>query len=198
MRILGLTFVGFGFKERTSEKQFMKFGVSLLEYLFNQINMFTFQQEQIIPASLDEIWEFISNPKNLKEITPPYMGFDVRTPNLPKQIYPGMIIEYRVTPLLGIKLKWVTEITQVIPKQYFIDNQMIGPYKIWHHQHHLTPVEGGVKMFDLIHYLPPFGPLGTLANQLFIKKQLNGIFEYRTKVVNEKFGIFNPNKATKQ
>jgi ligand-binding SRPBCC domain-containing protein len=145
---------------------------------------------QEIPATLDQVWDFISSPRNLKEITPPHMGFDITSTGLPEKMYPGMIISYKVSPLLGIKMTWVTEITQVREREFFIDEQRIGPYALWHHQHHIKPIEGGVLMSDIVTYKPPFGFLGAIANTLFIRKQLKGIFEFREKAMEEKFGKY--------
>ncbi|GAB3658089.1 SRPBCC family protein [Echinicola sediminis] len=147
--------------------------------------------EQKIPASLEEVWEFISSPANLKVITPDHMGFDITSPNLPEKMYPGMIISYKVSPLLGIKMTWVTEITQVKEMEFFVDEQRVGPYSLWHHQHRLTPLqEGGVLMEDIVTYQPPFGPLGMIANAVFIRRQLQKIFDYRFKAVEEMFGKY--------
>lgn len=149
--------------------------------------------EQKIPASIDEIWDFISSPKNLKRITPDYMGFDITSKNLPEKMYPGMIISYIVTPVLGIKTTWVTEITHVRDKEYFVDEQRIGPYNMWHHEHTIKPIDGGVIMNDIITYQPPFGVLGAIANSLLIKKQLKSIFDYREQAIIEIFGEFKEN-----
>ena len=145
---------------------------------------------QKIPATLEQVWDFISSPENLKKITPPYMGFDITSGNLPQKMYPGMIISYKVSPVAGIKMNWVTEITQVKEKEFFVDEQRVGPYSMWHHQHRIEPVEGGVLMTDIISYRPPFGFLGALANRLFIGRQLKEIFDYRQKAVEKMFGIF--------
>ncbi|MDN3668865.1 SRPBCC family protein [Echinicola jeungdonensis] len=147
--------------------------------------------EQKIPASLDEVWDFISSPANLKEITPDHMGFDITSKDLPDKMYPGMIISYKVSPLLGIKMNWVTEITHIKDKEFFVDEQRVGPYALWHHQHRLTPLEGGgVLMSDIVTYQPPFGLIGNIANTLFIKRQLKGIFDYRFMAVEKKFGKY--------
>lgn len=145
------------------------------------------KQEQFIPATVDVLWEFISAPANLQKITPEYMNFEITSGETSEKMYPGMIITYKVSPIRGVRMKWVTEITQVNEKHFFIDEQRVGPYKIWHHQHHLIPVEGGVNMIDIISYVPPFGFLGAIANSLFIKRQLNGIFNHRRKVLEELF-----------
>ncbi len=152
--------------------------------------MFTLQTEQKIPASMDEVWNFISSPKNLKHITPEYMGFDIVTPNLPEKMYPGMMITYKVSPFLGIKMTWVTEITHVVEKEYFVDEQRVGPYSIWHHQHKIAPIKNGVLMADIVNYLPPLGVLGSIANAVFIKRQLKEIFDYRTQALNKRFGDY--------
>jgi len=151
---------------------------------------YQFHKQQKIRTTIDEIWNFISSPANLKEITPDYMGFDITTKNLPDKMYAGMVISYGVSPLLGIKTTWVTEITHIIEKKYFVDEQRVGPYSLWHHQHILEPLEDGVLMSDIVSYQPPFGFLGALANKLIIKNKLNEIFDFRTKAIETKFGIY--------
>ena len=144
-------------------------------------------KKQFVPASIDEVWDFISSPANLKEITPEYMGFDITSENLPEKMYAGMIISYKVRPLMGIPMTWVTEITHVEDKRYFVDEQRIGPYAMWHHQHLIEPHENGVMMTDIISYRPPLGFLGSIANTLFIRKQLEGIFSYRERAMRKRF-----------
>jgi ligand-binding SRPBCC domain-containing protein len=139
-------------------------------------------------ASLDELWDFISSPMNLKEITPDYMGFDIKTLQLPDKIYPGLMISYRVRPVLGIPMNWLTEITHVNEPYMFVDEQRSGPYAIWHHEHHLEPTDRGVNMKDLVTYRIPAGPLGSLAHRIFIKNQLESIFQYRELAMENKFG----------
>ncbi|NQV29933.1 MAG: SRPBCC family protein [Candidatus Marinimicrobia bacterium] len=148
---------------------------------------YQFKRVQIIDASLDEVWEFISNPENLKRITPDYMGFDINSEDHPEKMYAGMIISYCVSPLLGISTTWVTEITQVDAKKYFVDEQRIGPYKLWHHQHHLEQMEAGIQMTDIVSYRPPFSLIGALANKFIIKRKLNEIFDHRSKVLKAIF-----------
>ena len=143
---------------------------------------------QKIPISLDKAWIFFSNPANLQAITPDNMGFKVISKHHGDTMYAGQIIEYTVKPLLGIPLYWMTEITQVKDNQYFIDEQRVGPYSLWHHQHHFKAMEGGVEMTDIVHYKNPFWVLGKLANKLFVRKQLKEIFNYRFKKVEELFG----------
>jgi ligand-binding SRPBCC domain-containing protein len=151
---------------------------------------YQFQKQQKVNADITELWEFISSPRNLKEITPEYMGFDITTHNLPEKMYPGMVISYTVRPLFGIRTTWVTEITQVEEKKYFVDEQRVGPYSLWHHQHIIEPIEGGVLMTDIVSYQPPFGILGALANSLIIKTKLNEIFNFRTSAIENRYGIY--------
>ena len=158
---------------------------------------YQFIQEQSFNRSVDELWDFISSPANLKEITPDYMGFEVITPDLPEKMYAGMIIGYQVSPMLGIKMDWLTEITQVKEPEFFIDEQRIGPYAMWHHQHHLSPLENGVYMKDIITYQPPLGFLGAMANGLIINRKLKEIFAYRKNILEKRFGIFDPNQSRK-
>lgn len=113
------------------------------------------------------------------------MGFDITSPEEPGKMYEGMIIIYTVTPLAGIRMTWVTEITHVEEGRYFVDEQRVGPYSLWHHQHFIEPDGDGVIMTDIVTYRPPFGILGRLANLLFIRSRLNEIFEYRNKVLRE-------------
>jgi len=152
------------------------------------MGFYQLHKTQKVPATINEVWNFISAPANLKKITPEYMGFDITSEMLSEKMYPGMIITYRVSPVLGIKMNWVSEITHVKEKEYFVDEQRSGPYSIWHHEHKLEPIEGGVLMTDIVSYKPPFGILGSIANSLFIKKQLEEIFDYRTNAMENVFG----------
>ncbi len=147
-------------------------------------------KQQKIPAPKETVWDFISSPENLKKITPIYMGFDIIMKNIPEKIYPGMIIQYKVSPIWGIPMSWITEITQVKDYEYFVDEQRDGPYSIWHHEHHLKPVAGGVQMNDIISYKPPYGLIGTAANFILIRKKLNEIFEFRSQAIERIFGIW--------
>lgn len=153
------------------------------------MGVYTLKASQKIPASKEEVWDFISSPKNLKEITPDYMGFEIQT-ELPEKMYPGMMIQYKVSPILGIKMTWVTEITHVEHEKFFVDEQRVGPYSMWHHQHHIQEIPGGILMEDIIDYQPPMGLLGDIANSLFIARQLNEIFAYRKQAIEKRFGVF--------
>jgi ligand-binding SRPBCC domain-containing protein len=142
-----------------------------------------------LATTLEEAWDFVSNPNNLKRITPAYMGFEIRTADLPGKVYPGLMISYWVRPVLGLKMNWLTEITQVREPYYFVDEQRAGPYALWHHEHSLAATNKGVLMTDLVTYKLPFGPLGDLAHGLFVKRQLEGIFLHRESALKEIFGL---------
>ena len=151
--------------------------------LFSQTNkmskVYAIKVNQQLPISLELAWDFFSSPKNLKEITPGNLGFNIISQHQGEKMYPGQIIEYKISPILNIPIYWMTEITHVVEKKYFVDEQRFGPYSIWHHQHHFKAIEGGVEMTDIVHYKLPFWILGDLANSLFVKKRLTGIFNYR-------------------
>ena len=143
---------------------------------------------QLIKISMDEAWDFFSSPANLQKITPEKLGFKIVSKHHGEKMYAGQIIEYYVKPLFGIPLYWMTEITHVADKKYFIDEQSFGPYSMWHHQHHFKETPEGIEMTDIVHYKLPFGILGEMAHSLFVKKQLKGIFDYRFKVVEDLWG----------
>ena len=150
--------------------------------------IYELKREQVLKSDLDTIWAFVSSPKNLPRITPTYMNFNITSKELPKKMYPGMLISYTVTPVLGIPMSWLTEITQVNDKRYFVDEQRYGPYAMWHHQHFIEPHKDGVLMKDIVTYKLPLGILGRLAHWLFVKRQLSSIFNYRFLKMEE---IFN-------
>ena len=143
---------------------------------------------QTIPVSLATAWDFFSSPANLKEITPGNLGFNIISKHHGDKMYAGQIIEYTVKPVLAIPVYWMTEITHVADQQYFVDEQRFGPYSMWHHQHHFKAVEAGVEMTDIVHYKLPFWFLGDIAQGLFVKKQLQHIFDFRYKIVEQRFG----------
>jgi len=168
------------------------------EYHFNassNMAFYQFKRTMALPVTINQLWDFISSPSNLKEITPPKMGFRVTNDVDGVKMYPGMIITYKVTPIMGIELTWVTEITQVKEKESFVDEQRVGPYAMWHHEHKIEPITDGVLMTDIVSYQPPLGILGTLANQWFIDKSLREIFDYRSQVLQLKFGKYIPRSA---
>ena len=153
------------------------------------MKIYTLHKKQNLPISIDRAWEFLSDPKNLKTITPDYMGFDILS-GADRPMFAGQIIQYIVTPILGLKTKWVTEITHVVDKAYFVDEQRFGPYALWHHKHFLKDIDGGVEMEDLIDYKVPFGILGQLLHPILVRPKLEEIFNYRTKKLEELFGTY--------
>lgn len=153
------------------------------------MKIYTLHKSQKLPITLDEAWNFLSNPKNLKIITPDYMSFDIVS-KIDRPLYTGQIIQYIVTPLLGIKTKWVSEITHIEDKKYFVDEQMYGPYSLWHHKHFIKEIEGGVEMEDIIDYKVPLGFLGQLVHPILVKPKLEEIFNYRQAKLLELFGEY--------
>lgn len=149
--------------------------------------MYRLKQEQFLPISLDQAWDFFATPKNLNEVTPDDMVFEI-TSDLPQKMYEGLIITYRIRPMMNIALNWVTEITHIKEKEYFVDEQRKGPYNIWHHEHHFKAVEEGVLMTDLLHYDIGKSVFGWIAGKLFVHKKVKDIFEYRRKVLEGYFG----------
>ena len=141
--------------------------------------IYQIERREVVPLGQEECWRFFSDPRNLEKITPLELNFIIRR-DLPPEIYPGLLIEYTVSPLLGIPLTWLTEIVQVDAPHRFVDEQRIGPYRLWHHEHFFrTLPEGGTEVHDLVTYVPPLGPLGALLNALVIRPQLERIFDYR-------------------
>ena len=151
--------------------------------------MYTIERVQKVPISLQQAWDFFQNPANLATITPDSMGFDIRS-EVPAKMYPGLFIHYKVSPLLGIKMNWTTEITHVNAPHYFVDEQRVGPYAIWHHEHHFKEIDGGVEMLDRVNYKVPFGILGKIAHPIVVKSKLEEIFDYRVRKVEELFGTW--------
>ncbi|GAL85308.1 hypothetical protein CHU_1334 [Sporocytophaga myxococcoides] len=151
------------------------------------MKIYTLNRVQILPVKIERAWDFFTSPHNLSKITPTSLDFKVLSKN-DGPIHPGMIIRYTVTPILGIPLNWVTEITHVEYQHLFVDEQRFGPYAFWHHLHKFKEVEEGVEMEDLVHYALPFGLLGAIAHELLVKNKLNDIFDFRTKVLREIFG----------
>jgi len=143
---------------------------------------------QKIPGDINAIWQFFSKPENLPVITPPWLRLKVTSQYHGPIIYPGQIIEYTVCPIASIPLYWMTEITQVIPQQLFVDEQRYGPYSLWHHQHHFVQIAGGVQMTDIVHYKIPLGFLGEIANQLYVHNRLKQLFIFRFHKAAELFG----------
>ena len=148
--------------------------------------MHILKQEQFLPISLDKAWDFFATPKNLNEVTPDDMVFEI-TSELPDKMYEGLMITYRIKPLMNITVNWCTEITHIREKEFFVDDQRKGPYNIWHHEHHFRAVEGGVLMTDILHYDIGKSVFGWIAGKLFVHKKVKNIFTYRYKVLENYF-----------
>ena len=149
--------------------------------------VYSLKTVQLLKTDIDNAWDFFSSPKNLEKITPKSLGFNIISKHHGEKMYPGQIIEYTVKPVLGIPLYWMTEITHVEDKKFFIDEQRFGPYSLWHHQHHFRETKDGVEMTDIVHYKIPLSFLGDLAHALFVKKQLKKIFDHRFEAAEKLF-----------
>lgn len=143
------------------------------------VPVYTLTRTQTVALPLEACWAFFSDPRNLAEITPPTLRLRVESA-LPPAIHPGLMIRYTVAPLFGIPMQWLTEITQVRKPDYFVDEQRVGPYRIWHHEHSFRALSSThTEVHDLVHYVPPLGPLGAVINALLIRAQLERIFAFR-------------------
>jgi len=149
--------------------------------------MYLIDRTQDLPISLEEAWAFFSSPHNLAKITPKNLGFTVLG-EIPETMYEGLFIHYTVSPLAGIPMKWTTEITHIRPMEYFVDEQRVGPYSIWHHEHFFESMPGGVRMRDRVHYQVPLGFLGRLVHPIIVRPRLEEIFSFRFKAAEELFG----------
>ena len=154
------------------------------------MKIYTLHKKQNLPITIQQAWDFLSNPNNLKTITPEYMGFHILS-GADRPMFAGQFIQYIVTPILGIKTKWVTEITHVVDKQYFVDEQRFGPYALWHHKHFIKEIDGGVEMEDIIDYKVPMGLLGQIAHPFLVKPKLEEIFAHRQKKLIALFGTYH-------
>ncbi len=151
------------------------------------MKVYHLKRTQFLPVTLSQAWDFFSSPKNLGVITPAEMNFRILHISGGDKMYAGQIIRYRVRIKSWLSVNWVTEITQVNEPYHFVDTQVSGPYRLWHHQHHFKEVEGGVEMTDELHYAIPFGILGRLVNALFVAREVNAIFDYRFSVLGTYF-----------
>ena len=150
----------------------------MIHYLF---------REQVIPGSADDVWKFFCQPKNLNAITPPDMNFEIISGGN-VGMYVGQMIEYRVEFMRGLRSLWLTEITHVRDCNYFVDEQRVGPYRLWHHEHIFELVSGGIRMTDKVTYVLPLGTLGDVVHAVWVGRRLNYIFDYRQKKIVELFG----------
>lgn len=148
--------------------------------------LYQLKRKQLVKTDLQTCWDFFMSPANLSQITPSYMNFRVLTEQ-PARAYEGLIIHYKMSPVLKIPVRWTTEITHIKEGSFFVDEQRKGPYRMWHHEHHFEETPEGIMMTDLVSYVLPFGILGRFAHWLFVRKQLEGIFEFRNKVIVDRF-----------
>ncbi|MFN8322046.1 MAG: SRPBCC family protein [Chitinophagales bacterium] len=148
---------------------------------------YIFEKTQRLPIDMETAWQYFSSPANLKDITPPYMKM-TQLSGFESKMFPGQIITYKVSPVAGIPINWMTEIKHVSNQHYFIDEQRFGPYALWHHLHTFKAVSGGIEMSDIVNYKLPLGFLGTIAHTLFVKKQIHQIFNYRYQRLEKIFG----------
>jgi len=144
--------------------------------------------EQFIPQPLDKVWSFFSRPENLNSMTPETVSFEILSDVAGVEMFPGMIVRYRISPFAGIKMRWVTEITHIGEGKYFIDEQRFGPYAFWHHLHWFEPQGEGVLMKDILHYKVPYGPLGGVVNFILVEPKIEEIFRFRKEAVEKVFG----------
>lgn len=151
------------------------------------MKLYQINRIQRLPISIEIVWDFFSNPKNLSLITPSSLALEV-TSELPEKMYPGMLITYNVSPIWGFQVTWVTEITHVAEPHLFVDEQRFGPYRFWHHKHFFKKIEGGVEIRDIVHYALPLGMLGRFVNKLLVRNELEKIFNYRRQVLEDLFG----------
>lgn len=142
------------------------------------MKLYTLHRSQFLPIGLEEAWPFFSTPRNLEAITPEFLHFEILSA-VPEAIHSGLIIRYRISAVAGIPMTWVTEIKHVEPHRRFVDEQRIGPFRFWYHEHRFEAVAGGIEMHDTVHYVMPWGLLGRLVHALFIRRRLEAIFDYR-------------------
>tara|TARA_B100001057_G_scaffold153921_1_gene154113 strand:+ start:484 stop:945 length:462 start_codon:yes stop_codon:yes gene_type:complete len=151
------------------------------------LKLYQIKTNQELPISIEKAWKFFSNPNNLKDITPGEMNFNIIS-GADKSIFAGQIIQYKVSPIMGINLNWVTEITHVKENEYFVDEQRFGPYALWHHKHFFRKINGGILMEDVVDYKIPLGLIGQFAHFIFVKNKLKKIFKYRHDKLVKLFG----------
>ena len=152
-----------------------------------------FNAEQFLPITLNKAWEFFSDAENLAVITPPSLAFKVLTPVKDKEIYEGMLIDYKVSPFFKLPMHWQTEIAKVDKPFSFTDRQLKGPYKLWEHTHHFFEKENGILMKDKVKYQLPYGVIGELAHSILVRDKIENIFAYGKQVLNQIFNGKNNN-----
>lgn len=148
--------------------------------------IYTLRTEQLLNTDLETAWEFFSSPNNLVKITPESMAFEI-TSGEALPMYPGQIISYKVSPFPGIRASWVTEITHVKDREFFVDEQRFGPYSMWHHEHIFKATDKGLMMWDKVSYKLPFGILGQMVHPILVKNKLTEIFTHRYTILEDIF-----------
>ena len=146
------------------------------------------ERTQLIPRSIDEVWPFFCDPRNLDPMTPRSLEFEIVS-GADQPMRTGQIIEYRIRIAPGVRHRWITEISHCDPYRCFIDEQRYGPYRVWHHTHRFETIGNGVLMTDLVQYQMPFEPLGSLIHALFVKRRLKSIFDYRRAYIEKRFDM---------
>jgi hypothetical protein len=150
------------------------------------MKLYVLRREQMVARPIGEVFDFFKRPENLSLITPPSLGFVILTPS-PIHMQTGTLIDYSIR-LLGLRRHWTTLITDFDPPHRFSDIQLKGPYEFWHHTHCFESVGDGTRLTDEVRYIMPFGPLGRMAHSLMVRRQLDTIFDYRQRVITERFG----------
>jgi ligand-binding SRPBCC domain-containing protein len=145
----------------------------------------TLEREQIVPSPPEEVFAFFSLARNLEKLTPPWLRFEVLTPE-PIDMRSGTTIDYRLR-LHGVPLRWTSLIEEWQPGVRFVDRQIRGPYTLWHHTHEFAPARAGTLVRDRVRYAVPFGPAGELARALFVARDLDRVFAFRRTAVSERF-----------
>ncbi|HVY26846.1 MAG TPA: SRPBCC family protein [Polyangiaceae bacterium] len=144
------------------------------------------EREQVIAAPRARVFDFFSKAENLEKLTPPFLSFGILTP-LPIEMRRGQFIEYRIG-LGGVPMNWLTEISEWQPPERFVDEQLRGPYRYWHHTHEFHEASGGTTLMrDVVEYELPLGPLGRLAHAVLVRRTLQRIFDYRQQAVQAAF-----------
>ena len=151
------------------------------------MSLYRIESVQELPIPIEQAWEFFSNPENLSELTPGSYQFSLSN-GTGKKMYAGQLLVYKVYPFFWLKRTWVAEIVQLKEQQYFIDQQVSGPFKFWRHEHHFTPTDGGVIVRDILYYRMPYGWLGRLVHALFVGRKLDRNFVYRKDQLRLLFG----------
>jgi len=155
------------------------------------MKVYRIHRRQVLPIDLERAWTFFWTPHNLEAMTPSFLNFRI-TSDLSDGAYSGLIITYRIAAVAGIPMTWVTEIKHVNEPFMFVDEQRLGPFRFWHHQHRFREVPGGIEMEDIVHYVMRLGWLGQLVHRIFIRRRLEHIFDFRCAYLNERFQPSEP------